>query len=101
MSPVSMPGSAIRLSLKVESVGMERLQSMQHDGPLKEGIHFCSCLDRFTWKVETDRKNCYTTPMSAMKAYWDSKIPKIDRLVYGWNADPWVCVYTMQVVKEE
>ena len=93
---IHMPKEAARLFLKVTDVRAERLQSMPHDGPLKEGIHYCESPDGFTWKSQTDKVHCYTTPMGAMKALWDSKIKKKDHDRYGWNADPWVWVIEFQ-----
>lgn len=89
---IHMPKEAARIFLKVTNVRVERLQEMPHDGALKEGIHYCECPDGFTWKSNTDMHNCYTTPMGAMKALWDSTIKKSDLDRYGWDANPWVWV---------
>lgn len=89
---IHMPKDAARIFLKVKDVRVERLQDMPHDGALKEGIHFCKCPDGYTWKTETDMHNCYTTPMGAMQALWNSTIKKTDLDRYGWDANPWVWV---------
>lgn len=89
---IHMPKEAARIWLKVTDVRVERLQDMPHDAALKEGIHFCKCPDGFTWKSETDIHNCYTTPMGAMRALWDSTIKKSDLDRYGWDGNPWVWV---------
>lgn len=89
---IHMPKEAARIWLKVKDVRVERLQDMPHDGPLKEGIQYDECPTGFTWKQETDMHNCYTTPMGAMQALWNSTIKKSDLDRYGWNANPLVWV---------
>ncbi|MFW5676467.1 MAG: hypothetical protein ACOCNL_09335 [Acetivibrio ethanolgignens] len=89
---IHMPKKAARIWLKVKDVRVERLQDMPHDGPLKEGIQYDECPTGFTWKQETDMHNCYTTPMGAMQALWDSTINKSDVDRYGWDANPLVWV---------
>lgn len=89
---IHMPKEAARIWLKVKDVRVERLQDMPHDGPLKEGIQYDECPTGFTWKQETDMHNCYTTPMGAMQALWNSTIKKSDLDRYGWEASPWVWV---------
>lgn len=91
-SPYFMPKEAARIWLKVKDVRVERLQDITHDGPMKEGIQYDECPTGFTWKQETDMHNCYTTPMGAMQALWNSTIKKSDIDRYGWNASPWVWV---------
>lgn len=98
---IHMPKEAARIFLKVTKVRVERLQDMPHDGPLKEGIHYCECPDGFTWKSNTDMHNCYTSPMGAMKSLWDSTIKKSDLDSYGWEANPWVWMIEFERVVEE
>lgn len=98
---IHMPKKATRVFLKVTGVRLERLQNMPHDGPLKEGIHYCECPGGFTWKSDTDMYNCYTTPNGCMKALWDSTIKKSDIDRYGWDANPWVWVIEFERVVEE
>lgn len=97
---IHMPKEAARIFLKVTDVRVERLQDMTHDGPLKEGIHYCECPDGFTWKSQTDMEHCYTTPMGAMKALWNSTCKK-SLQVHGWDANPWVWVIEFESVVEE
>lgn len=89
---IHMPKEAARIWLKVTDVRVERLLDMPHDAALKEGVHFYKCPDGFTWKPKTDMSNCYTTPMGAMRALWNSTIKKADLDCYGWDVDPWVWV---------
>ena len=98
---IHMPKEAARIFLKVTNVRVERLQDMPHDGPLKEGIHYCECPGGFTCKSDTDMYNCYTTPMGCMKALWDSTIKKSDIDQYGWDANPWAWVIEFERAVEE
>ena len=40
----------------------------------------------------TDMHNCYTDPVGAMKALWNSTIPKGQQDLYSWAVDPWIWV---------
>lgn len=91
-SPYFMPKEAARIWLKVTDVRVERLQDMRPTDCLGEGIRFCGCPAGFTWKPDTDMKNCYIDAIGAMKALWDSTVKKTDMDWYGWDADPWVWV---------
>lgn len=98
---IHMPKEAARIFLRVTDVRAERLQDMPHDGPMKEGIHFCECPDGFTWKQETDMKNCYNSLMGAMEDLWNATIPKKDLDKYGWDVNPWVWVIKFERVEIE
>lgn len=87
---IHMPKEAARIFLKVTDVCVEQIQDMKPDDAVREGIHFCKCPDGFTWKPDTDMENCYTTPLGAMQALWDTTVRKPDLKRYGWAADPWV-----------
>lgn len=89
---IHMPKEAARIWLKVTDVRVERLQDMRPTDCLGEGIRFCGCPAGFTWKPDTDMKNCYIDAIGAMKALWDSTVKKADMDQYGWDADPWVWV---------
>lgn len=87
---IHMPKQAARIWLKVTDVRAERLQDIKnvHD----EGIRLYDCPAGYTWKRNTDMYNCYTDSLGAMKALWDSTIPKRQQDLYSWNANPWVWV---------
>lgn len=87
---IHMPKRAARIWLKVVDVRVERLQDIKN--VYNEGIHFCDCPAGYTWKDTTDMHNCYTDPVGAMKALWDSTIPKGQQDLYSWAVDPWVWV---------
>ena len=87
-----MPKEAARIWLKVMNVRVERLQEITDEQAKREGIQYDECPTGFTWKQETDMHNCYTTPIGAMQALWNSTIKKSDLDRYGWDANPWVWV---------
>lgn len=89
---IHMPKEAARIWLKVTDVRVERLQEITDEQAEREGIQYDECPTGFTWKQETDMHNCYTTPIGAMQALWDSTIKKSDIDRYGWDASPWVWV---------
>ena len=89
---IHMPKEAARIWLKVTDVRVERLQDITDEQAKREGIQYDECPTGFTWKQETDMHNCYTTPIGAMQALWNSTIKKSDLDCYGWDANPWVWV---------
>ena len=89
---IHMPKEAARIWLKVTDVRVERLQEITDEQAKREGIQYDECPTGFTWKQETDMHNCYTTPIGAMQALWNSTIKKSDIDRYGWDASPWVWV---------
>lgn len=89
---IHMPKEAARIWLKVTDVRVERLQEITDEQAKREGIQYDECPTGFTWKQETDMHNCYTTPIGAMQALWNSTIKKSDLDRYGWDASPWVWV---------
>lgn len=89
---IYMPKEAARIWLKVTDVRVERLQEITDEQAKREGIQYDECPTGFTWKQETDMHNCYTTPIGAMQALWNSTIKKSDLDSYGWAANPWVWV---------
>lgn len=89
---IHMPKEAARIWLKVMNVRVERLQEITDEQAKREGIQYDECPTGFTWKQETDMHNCYTTPIGAMQALWNSTIKKSDLDRYGWDASPWVWV---------
>jgi hypothetical protein len=89
---IHMPKEAARIWLKVTNVRVERLQEITDEQAKREGIQYDECPTGFTWKQETDMHNCYTTPIGAMQALWNSTIKKSDIDRYGWDANSYVWV---------
>lgn len=89
---IHMPKEAARIWLKVTDVRVERLQDIDEDGAVKEGI---------PWSEGRNCKAPFGCDACAGEGYdeidafaelWDSTIKKIDLDFYGWNANPWVWV---------
>lgn len=97
---IHMPKEAARIWLKVTDVRVERLQEITDEQAKREGIQYYECPTGFTWKQETDMHNCYTTPIGAMQALWNSTIKKSDLDCYGWGANPWVWVIEFERCKK-
>ena len=89
---IYMPKEAARIWLKVMNVRVERLQEITDEQAKREGIQYDECPTGFALKQETDMHNCYTTPIGAMQALWNSTIKKSDLDRYGWDANPYVWV---------
>lgn len=97
---IHMPKEAARIWLKVTDVRVERLQEITDEQAKREGIQYYECPTGFTWKQEKDMHNCYTTPIGAMQALWNSTIKKSDLDCYGWGANPWVWVIEFERCKK-
>lgn len=80
---IHMPRDAARLFLRVTGVRAERLQSITHQDVLREGIEEC------VGRKHGDDCACAEIRFSEL---WDSTIKASDLPLYGWDANPWVCV---------
>lgn len=69
---IHMPKEAARIWLKVTDVRVERLQDIDDDGVVAEGLQIGDPFDEL----------------------WDSTIKKPDRALYGWDANP--CVWVIE-----
>jgi hypothetical protein len=77
---IFMPKEACRLFLRVTDVRAERLQDVNCDDAMDEGI-----------SIEGD---CYESDyVDKFKELWDSLNAKRG---YGWSVDPWVWVYSFE-----
>ena len=77
---IHMPKEAARIFLRVTDVRVERLQDIDDEGVIAEGLKIGAPFDEL----------------------WDSTIKKSDRDMYGWAANPWVWVIEferMEVIK--
>ena len=75
---IHMPREAARIFLRVNGVGVERLQDIDDAGVTAEGLEI----------------GCYFDEL------WDSTIKPKDRAAYGWGANPWVWVIQFERTKE-
>lgn len=74
---IHMPKEAARIFLRVTGVRVERLQDIDDDGIVAEGLEIGAFFDEL----------------------WDSTVKKSDLDKYGWNADPWVWVIEFERVE--
>lgn len=85
--PIHVPRWASRITLRVESVRVERVQDISDDDAYAEGAA--------EWADAQDLRHSDGTPAKypsahhAFRALWDSINAKRD---YGWDANPWVWV---------
>lgn len=76
---IHMPREAARIFLRVKDVRVERLQEINDDGVISEGMEIGAPFDDL----------------------WDSTIKKADRTLYGWEANPWVWVISFERISRE
>lgn len=78
---IHMPKAAARTWLEVTAVKIQCLQEMTLDDFLKEGIVLRP-------EAFNDPENAYMQARDAFARLWDSTIPKEQRDIYGWQANP-------------
>lgn len=89
---IHMPKEAARIWLKVTDVRVERLQEIDEDGAVKEGIYVANCKDcNAPFGCDTCPDEGYNE-IDEFAELWDYTIKKSDLDRYGWDASPWVWV---------
>lgn len=73
---IHMPKEAVRIFLKVTNVRVERLQDIDDDGVVSEGLEIGAPFDEL----------------------WNSTIKKSDLGRYGWDANPFVWVIEFEMI---
>lgn len=76
---IHMPREAARLFLRVTAVRVERLQDIDDDGVVAEGLEI----------------GCYFDDL------WNNTIKPSDRALYGWAANPWVWVIEFERISKD
>ena len=76
---IHMPKEAARIFLRVTKVKVERLQDIDDDGVVAEGLEIGAPFDEL----------------------WNSTVKKSDFDKYGWNANPWVWVIEFERISKE
>lgn len=89
---IHMPKEAARIFLRITSVRAERLQEIDGQGVLKEGVNT---------HVHPNASYFDVNQREAFARLWDSTIKKEELAKYGWEADPWVWVYEFERVEVE
>lgn len=80
---IHMPKQAARIWLKVTNVWAERLQDMNIDDFIAEGVAIRP-------EAFNDPENAYQQAKEEFIHIWDSTIKKADIDRYCWSASPWV-----------
>lgn len=80
---IHMPKEAARIWLKVTNVRVERLQEINGDDALAEGV------DKYIHANGTLNEDQTITSFIGI---WNSTIKKSNLNCYGWNANPWIWV---------
>ena len=93
---IHMPKEAARIWLKVKDVRVERLQDMDWQDALYEGIDMCLEQDMKTGEYIFPDEN----PLDDFIDLWDSTIKKSDLDRYGWDANPYVWVIEFERCEE-
>ena len=83
---IFMPRWASRITLKVTTVKVERVQEISEDDTCSEGVSWES------WAVENDMGDW--PAINAFRALWDSLNAKRG---HGWDQNDWVGAYTFEV----
>jgi predicted transcriptional regulator len=85
-----MPRWASRILLEVVSIRVERVQEIDINGIIAEGIH-----ESYVATVESGIIN---PPLHAFRKLWDSINEKRG---YSWEVNPWVWVVEFKRIDEE
>lgn len=93
---IHMPKEAARIFLKVTGVRAERLQALNNEDALKEGLLLpchrenedCSAYEHCAVDYKGGKGSCIEKFINL----WDSTVKKSDLDRYGWNANPFVWI---------
>lgn len=83
---IHMPKEAARLFLMVTDVRVERLQDIDDEGAIAEGVNFSN--GKHIGFEEKMRR----TAVERFAEIWDRTIKPEDIGTYGWDANPWIWV---------
>lgn len=108
---IHMPRAAARIFLRVTAVKAARLQEIEKEDVLREGVKpkyyagGCKCVWAFEGCMEKPCTNrdgyidlCHWMPFSEL---WDKTMKPADRSAYGWEANPWVWVIEFERISRE
>lgn len=91
---IHMPKAAVRIFLKVTDIRIERLQDMNLDDFLSEGVEPRP-------EAFNDPENAYQQAKKIFQRIWNSTIQKAEQSSYSWEANPWVWVIEFERVIPE
>jgi hypothetical protein len=89
-----MPKTACRIFLKCVSVHVERLQDIDEESAIKEGIERLKSDGLLSFRSYVVKYDACVFPNVSYRTLWQ----KINGL-YSWNKNPFVWVYKFEVVK--
>ena len=108
---IHMPREAARIFLQVTAVRAARLQEIEKEDVLREGVEpkyyagGCKCAWAFEGCMEKPCTNrdgyidlCHWMPFSEL---WDKTMKPADRSAYSWEANPWVGVIEFERISRE
>lgn len=100
---IHMPKKIARIFLKVTNVRVERLQDMQQEDFMKEGIReYTKDNEVFKYAVNEEQYSWRDMPRDPKEPFiklWDSTLKKDQLDMYGWNANPWVWVIEFERIE--
>lgn len=88
---IHMPREAARIFLRVTDVRVERLDAIDGQGLIDEGLF---SLDELRYGLMREK-------FAAFENLWNSTIKAADRTLYGWDANPWVWVVEFERISNE
>lgn len=102
---IHMPKEAARIFLKVADVRVERLQDMDQEDAIKEGLELqCHRADDDCSAYLKCNFLNSAACLDSFKELWNYTIPKkdpADMYKYGWKANPWVWVIEFERISKE
>lgn len=102
---IHMPKEAARIFLKVADVRVERLQDMDQEDAIKEGLELqCHRVDDDCSAYLKCNFQNSAACLDSFKELWNSTISKkdpADMYKYGWKANPWVWVIEFERISKE
>lgn len=102
---IHMPKEAARIFLRVTDVRVERLQDMDQEDAIKEGLELqCHRADDDCSAYLKCNFLNSAACLDGFKELWDSTIPKkdpADMYKYGWKANPWVWVIEFERIEKQ
>lgn len=97
---IHMPKVAARIFLKIKDVRVERLQDINGEDSIKEGIQK---LSKGLYGVNEETNIIYQclSPRDAFLQLWNSTVNKKDINKYGRKANPWLWVIEFERISKE
>lgn len=88
---IHMPKEAARIFLRVTDAWVERLDEIDGQGLIDEGL----------FSLDELRHGLMREKFAAFENLWNSTIKPTDRALYGWDANPFVWVIEFEQISKE